>query len=180
MKIIKKLIVVTILASVVSCNQANKADLSDTLLASAELESKSDSRVTGSARFEQQGDKVVLLLSIYGASPGLHGVHIHENGDCSAHDGSSSGGHWNPTDDQHGAWGADHYHYGDIGNIKVDSSGNGDIAFKTNKWNLDKDDKFNVINKSIIVHSGEDDLTSQPSGNAGYKVACGVIKLSKR
>jgi Cu-Zn family superoxide dismutase len=175
MKNIKTLLAISILSVLAACTPSTKGNTN----AEAKLMAKSDSDVTGTASFSQNKDSVSLVLDIQNAVPGLHGVHIHEKGDCSAADGSSAGGHWNPTEDTHGKWGTDNHHYGDIGNIKIDSNGKGQLLFSTTKWNLAQDDKFSIVGKSIVIHSGEDDLTSQPSGDAGYKVACGVIKPKK-
>jgi Cu-Zn family superoxide dismutase len=175
---IKNSLTIMLIMSMIACNPSKKeAENNDKNVAIAQLLSKSNSNAVGVARFEQQADSVVMLLYLESATPGAHGVHIHENGDCSATDGNTAGRHWNPTNDSHGEWGSEHYHYGDIGNIMVDTLGNGEMVFTTDKWNLNKDDKFNILNKSIVVHSGTDDYIAQPSGNAGYKVACGVIEL---
>jgi Cu-Zn family superoxide dismutase len=176
---LKNTLTITLLISMVACtppaNSLSDGDTPDSV-ATAKLDPKSGSEVVGVARFEQQGDNVVLLLSLSNATPGPHGVHLHENGDCSAPDGNSAGGHWNPTEDSHGEWGSDHYHFGDIGNIMVDTLGNGTLRFETDKWNLEEVNTFSVLGKSVVIHSGTDDLISQPSGDAGYKVACGVIR----
>jgi Cu-Zn family superoxide dismutase len=84
-------------------------------------------------------------------------------------------GHWNPTKENHGKWGEGNYHSGDIGNIQLDGSGKGEITMKTNRWTIGGDSLTNVLNHGIIVHSGIDDYKSQPSGNAGSRIGCGVI-----
>jgi len=141
------------------------------------LEPKSDSEVTGKIVFTESEGLVTMEAKLSGLSEGDHAIHIHEKADCSSADGKSTGGHWNPTMEPHGAWGAkDGYHKGDIGNFKANAEGNGEITFATNDWCLDcDDDKKNIIGKAIIVHQGVDDLKSQPSGAAGSRVSCGAI-----
>lgn len=140
------------------------------------LSSKNGSSVMGNATFVQNGDEVVLTVEVTGLEKGEHAIHIHENGDCSAADGSSAGGHWNPTGDDHGKWGEDDFHFGDIGNLVADAEGKARLNFRTNKWTLDENAVNGVKGKSIIIHAKADDFTSQPSGAAGDRVACGVIE----
>lgn len=101
-------------------------------------------------------------------------VHFHEHGDC-GDQGKGAHGHWNPTGEAHGKWGSAAYHSGDIGNIALDVSGRGSIKISTDRWALGGSGKTNIIGKSIIVHSGVDDYTTQPSGNSGSRIGCGVI-----
>ena len=141
------------------------------------LEAKSDSNATGEASFTEKNGEVTFEASITGLSPGEHAIHIHEKSDCSAPDGTSTGGHWNPAYAEHGKWGSsDGYHKGDIGNFTADENGNGRISFTTDEWCIGCDDEAkNIIGKSIIVHTGADDFVSQPTGNAGGRVSCGGI-----
>ena len=143
------------------------------------LDPKSDSKLSGNVVFTQENGEVTMTAIIDGLAEGMHAIHIHESADCSAKDGSSAGGHWNPTFEKHGKWGdPDGYHRGDIGNFKVDANGNGTITMTTDQWCIDCDDETkNIVGKAIIVHDGVDDFTSQPSGAAGTRVGCGVIKL---
>ena len=112
-----------------------------------------------------------------GLAEGEHAVHLHEKSDCSAEDGSSAGGHWNPTAQPHGAWGDEAgYHKGDIGNFTANANGVGTITFVTDEWCIGcGDDTKDIIGKSVIVHQGTDDFKSQPSGAAGARVSCGGI-----
>jgi Cu-Zn family superoxide dismutase len=137
----------------------------------------SDSSVTGTAIFTQTGDEIVLTIEIQNASPGMHAVHIHESGDCSAPDGTSAGGHWNPTGVAHGKWGEGEFHLGDIGNITVGEDGVGSIELMTNLWEIGTGSDVDVVGRGIIVHAVADDFTSQPSGNAGARIGCGAIAL---
>lgn len=99
------------------------------------LEAKSGSDLSGAATFTQSDGEVSLKATINGLSEGEHAIHIHEKGDCSAADGTSAGGHWNPTNQPHGKWGdANGYHKGDIGNFNVDANGVGLVEFSTDEW----------------------------------------------
>ena len=137
----------------------------------------SASSVSGEALFTQDGGSVMLTVDIRNAAPGLHAVHIHETGDCSAPDGTSAGGHWNPTDEAHGRWGGDSFHLGDLGNVPVGSDGTGYLERTTDLWDIGTGSDRDIVGKAIIVHAGEDDFASQPSGAAGGRIACGVIGL---
>ena len=145
--------------------------------ANAMIGASNDSGVTGVAVFTQNGDQITLTIEIQGASPGLHAVHIHANGDCSAPDGTSAGGHWNPTGVAHGKWGEGEFHLGDIGNITVGEDGTGRITLTTDLWEIGTGSDVDVVGRGIIVHAGADDFTSQPSGAAGARIGCGVIVL---
>ncbi len=141
------------------------------------LEPKSESTASGSVVFKEENGKVTMTAVLGGLTEGTHAIHIHEKADCSSADGKSTGGHWNPTAQPHGAWGAtEGYHKGDIGNFEADENGNGTITFSTDEWCIGcDDDKKDITGKAIIVHQGTDDLTSQPSGAAGARVSCGGI-----
>ncbi|MCK8522901.1 superoxide dismutase family protein [Aquimarina sp. D1M17] len=141
------------------------------------LDPKSESNVTGKVTFMEAEGIVNMTAELTGLSKGEHAIHIHEKADCSSSDGKSTGGHWNPTLEPHGKWGAkEGFHRGDIGNFKADDEGNGVINFATNEWCIGCDDKKkNILGKAIIVHQGVDDFTSQPSGAAGSRISCGGI-----
>ena len=147
--------------------------------ANAMIGSSNDSGVTGEAIFTQDGDQVTLTVEIQGASPGLHAVHIHEYGDCSSPDGTSAGGHWNPTNVAHGKWGEGEFHLGDIGNITVEEDGTGSLTLTTDLWEIGTGSDIDIVGKGFIVHAGADDFISQPSGAAGMRIGCGVIVLSE-
>ena len=147
--------------------------------ANAMIGSSNDSGVTGEAIFTQDGDQVTLTVEIQGASPGLHAVHIHEYGDCSSPDGTSAGGHWNPTNVAHGKWGEGEFHLGDIGNITVGEDGTGSLTLTTDLWEIGTGSAIDVVGKGFIVHADADDFVSQPSGAAGMRIGCGVIVLSE-
>ena len=141
----------------------------------AVIGSASGSNLTGTAIFTQSGDTITATIEILNVSPGLHAVHIHEKGDCSSPDGKSAGGHWNPTNVAHGKWGEGEFHLGDIGNITVGEDGTGTIELTTDLWEIGTGSDIDVVGKGIIVHADPDDFISQPSGNAGARIGCGVI-----
>ncbi len=143
------------------------------------INASSGSEVSGTATFTQTGQNVMLRIEVENVSPGEHGVHIHEYGDCSAPNGTSAGGHWNPTNVAHGKWGEGEFHLGDIGNIMVGEDGTGSIELATDLWEIGTGSDIDVVGKSIIVHADPDDFISQPSGNAGARIGCGVIELKE-
>jgi len=143
-----------------------------------ELSPKNNSKVIGKAKFEETNGVVVMTIVVNGLSEGMHAIHIHEKSDCSSDDGKSAGGHWNPTAKPHGKWGAKTgYHKGDIGNFNVNKSdGDTEVEFKSDEWCIGCGDPTkDILGKAIIIHQGEDDYTSQPSGAAGSRVSCGGI-----
>lgn len=174
----KKIIVFTLAIStaLIGCKPQNKS--TDTKKLNIVFEAKSNSSVAGTASFIEKNGKVTFEAKISGLKPGVHAIHIHEKSDCSAADGSSAGGHWNPTFKKHGKWGAGEYHKGDIGNFTADEKGNGKITLTTDEWCIGCGDQTkDILGKGLIVHDGTDDFTSQPAGNAGARVACsGIIK----
>ncbi|HEX9427066.1 MAG TPA: superoxide dismutase family protein [Candidatus Polarisedimenticolia bacterium] len=145
----------------------------------ATIASKSDSHVTGTARFSEADGKVTLKLEIAGAEPGTHAVHLHEKGDCSAPDGTSAGGHWNPAHVDHGKWGTMPFHRGDIGVFEVGSDGKGSLTLSTDLWTIGGAPESDVLGKTVIIHAKTDDFTTQPTGNAGGRIGCGVVELAK-
>jgi Cu-Zn family superoxide dismutase len=195
MKKIKLMSLVTILAISYSCKEVKKEandatdEMEETMQEIKEevteevikftMEPKSDSKVTGEVTFTQAEGKVKMVANLTGLSEGEHAIHIHEKADCSSADGKSTGGHWNPTFQDHGKWGvAEGYHRGDIGNFTADASGNATVEFETDEWCIGCDDMTkNIVGKAVIVHQGVDDFVSQPSGDAGDRVSCtGIIK----
>ncbi|WP_313115021.1 superoxide dismutase family protein [Aequorivita sediminis] len=141
------------------------------------MESKSGSNAIGQVVFTEENGVVKMDAKFEGLTEGTHAIHIHEKADCSADDGTSTGGHWNPTHQRHGKWGdAEGYHKGDIGNMVADANGMAKISMETDEWCIGCDDENkNIVGKAIIVHDGEDDFVSQPTGDAGGRVSCGGI-----
>lgn len=140
------------------------------------FEAKSNSNVSGQGSFIEKNGQVTFRAKIKGLKPGVHAIHIHEKSDCSAADGSSAGGHWNPTFKKHGKWGVGEYHKGDIGNITTNEYGDATVLFKTDEWCIGCGDPTkDILGKSIIIHENPDDMTTQPTGNAGGRMACSAI-----
>jgi len=145
--------------------------------ATATIESKSGSKVTGKAEFTELasgGTKVEVWIE--NATPGTHGLHIHEKGDCSAPDGSSAGGHFNAAGNPHAAPADKARHNGDLGNIEVGTDGKGHLEITSDLLTVSPGPD-SVVGKSVIFHEKADDLKTQPTGNAGARYGCGIIVL---
>jgi Cu-Zn family superoxide dismutase len=146
--------------------------------ATAELVPTSGNTVRGTVTFVQKGDMVVAQADISGLTPNsTHGFHIHENGDCSAADASSAGGHFDPSASPHGGPDGEVRHGGDLGNLKADENGHATGTVKVEGISIDSGPD-RILGRAIVVHAGRDDLTSQPAGNSGARIACGVINPS--
>lgn len=132
------------------------------------------SSVSGSVMFHQHGDQVMMHAHIVGLTPNsVHGFHIHDKGDCSSPDGSSAGGHFNPSGKHHGAQDAEH-HAGDMPNLQADAQGEADVKLFLHDVQLSPGPN-SIVGRSLIVHANPDDYTTQPAGNSGPRLACGVI-----
>ncbi|WP_132530916.1 superoxide dismutase family protein [Pedobacter psychrotolerans] len=155
----------------------------ETELASANLSETADpSKSIGTVKFYGLSDgkiKMDLKLKFASRADSNVAVHFHEHGDCGDM-GENTHGHWNPTKEDHGKWGSGEYHSGDIGNIKLDSKGEGEISITTDRWSVQDGDVKNIIGRGIIVHGGTDDYKTQPTGNSGPRVGCGVIEAVKK
>ncbi len=151
--------------------------LENDVFAKSELEPKSGSKARGIASFAKVGDDIEILISVTNVTPGAHGIHLHEKGDCSASDASSAGDHFNPAHLTHGQPDPKVFHMGDLGNINVDKDGNGKLklVIEAARFHPQFNDWSIIIGKSIVLHKKTDDLHSQPSGDSGDRIACGVI-----
>src|SRR6185436_12900307 len=130
---------------------------------------------SGTVTFVQRGNSVHVVADIRGLKPNAeHGFHVHETGDCSADDAMSAGGHFNPENVAHGNAAG---HAGDMPNLKADANGNARTSFDSTKMTVTSG-KLSIVGKGLIVHRDPDDYTSQPVGNAGPRLACGVIKAA--
>jgi Cu-Zn family superoxide dismutase len=145
----------------------------------ANLASASGSLVSGRLQVMTMGaDAIHIAGDIGGLAPGSsHGFHIHEHGDCSAADASSAGGHFNPSGAPHGRMDEGQHHAGDIDNITADADGVAHVNMHVPGLTLGTGAANDVAGRAIIVHADPDDYASQPAGNAGKRVACGVITL---
>lgn len=177
------LIATGILLSAQACTNNSKQDESEdnevgtVNNAVCVINSTEGNNVTGVVTFTTVPDGVKVVADLKGLTPGKHGFHIHQYGDCSASDGTSAGGHFNPENVKHGGPTDTFRHVGDLGNIEADADGNGHYERVDNMLRLNG--SYSIIGRAIVVHAGEDDLTSQPTGAAGARVACGVIGIAK-
>ncbi len=173
----------------VACNNVEKEDekvtateksetgMNESMSATATLSgTMQDTSLNGTVEFMTQNGKVnmSLMISVPKMANKSVAVHLHEMGDCGDM-GKMAHGHWNPTNQQHGKWGSGSFHSGDIGNISLNADGNGSMQLETDLWTIGGDEKTNILNRSVIVHGGVDDFTTQPTGNAGSRIGCGVI-----
>ena len=143
--------------------------------AQAALESRSGSSVAGTVDFRAAGQKVRVEARISGLTPGEHGFHVHEAGDCSAPDASSAKGHFNPTAKTHGHHGSSERHAGDMPNLVADGYGSAFLVAELDGLALTQG-PAGILNRSVVIHADPDDYKSQPAGNSGKRVACGVIR----
>lgn len=143
--------------------------------ASARIEGRSGVELDGKVTFRESRGGVEIELSLEDAPPGWHAVHVHEFGDCSASDGATAGGHFNPDGHIHGAPSSPEAHAGDLGNVWVDEHGDGHLLLFSPVLSV-APGPHSVLGRSIIVHASHDDMISQPSGAAGARIGCGVIQ----
>ncbi len=137
-----------------------------------------DGNSVGEAILASTEGGLQLNLSLEGLPPGEHGVHIHETGDCSAADFTSAGGHWNPTDNQHAMPSDDMHHLGDLGNITIADDGTASMEMMIEGATIDGENALmDDDGAAFVVHSGADDGTTQPSGDSGSRIACGVFEV---
>ena len=144
--------------------------------ATAKLEPTKGSNVRGTVNFEQSGSKVRVSANISGLRPnGEFGFHIHEAGDCSSGDGMSAKGHFNPYGKPHGQHSSPERHAGDMPSLKSDANGNANVSFDLDVITV-ASGPASVVGRGLIVHVQPDDFKTQPTGNAGARSACGVIR----
>ena len=147
--------------------------------ATVNLAPASASLVSGTLTLVPMGDGVHITGEVGGLKPGdVRGFHIHEKGDCSAADASSAGGHFNPGAQAHGRAGQGAHHAGDTDNIVADAKGVARINAHVSGVTLGGGAANDIAGRAVIVHAAADDYTSQPTGNAGARVACGVIRVA--
>ena len=147
-------------------------------VATTTIEARSSSTVKGTATFTQAGDKVKVVVEVSGATPGQHGLHVHENGDCSSPDAKSAGNHFNPGNGEHGSPDKPTHHAGDFGNLTVDEDGNDKLVLLTDQITVNPG-TTSIIGRALVLHDKPDDTTTQPTGNSGSRVGCGVINLKQ-
>lgn len=146
--------------------------------ATASLKPTTGNNTTGTVTFTQKGDKLLVSANVKGLTPGPHGFHVHEKGDCSAPDGMSAGGHFNPHKKPHGGASGAERHGGDLGNLTADSYGNANMQIEVDGISMGSG-ADTIIGKGVIVHANPDDFKTQPTGNSGGRIACGVIVMTQ-
>lgn len=143
----------------------------------AQLQSTTGNSAAGTVNFSQRGDKVLVSGEVRGLKPNAeHGFHVHEKGDCSSGDGMSTGGHFNPGGQPHGSHSDMAHHAGDLPSLKADANGVAKFSFESKTIAI-VSGMNNIVGKGLIVHRDPDDFKTQPTGNAGPRLACAVIAL---
>jgi Cu-Zn family superoxide dismutase len=172
-------IVLAALLSLAGCAQSESQSDSGPSIskAVAVLHPTEGNEVKGVVWFTKVEGGVRVVAELEGLTPGEHGFHIHEYGDCSAANGTSAGGHFNPDGKSHGAPTAGDRHAGDLGNVTADSDGK--ARFEWTDALLSFSGSRSIVGRGVIVHAEADDFVSQPTGAAGARVACGVIGIAK-
>ena len=143
----------------------------------AVLQSAANSKVTGTIHFRRRAGGVHVQGTLQGLPEGAHGFHVHEFGDCSAPDFTSAGSHFNPTGAPHGARTDAKRHVGDMGNLEAGAGGTVMLDYTDTHLRFEGD--RSILGRAVIVHEKADDLKTQPTGNAGGRLACGVIGVAK-
>ncbi len=180
-----KVVLATVVLSVLglcfetSIAQMNHPAMGDSTIARAVavLTPTKGNTVSGIVRFEAVAEGIRVVADLTGLTPGKHGFHIHEFGDCSSEDGSSAGGHFNPAKMLHSGPSSKERHAGDLGNIEADKEGKAHLDYVDSMISFSG--KNSIIGRGVIVHEKEDDLKTQPTGAAGARLACGVIGIAK-
>lgn len=173
---IQFLVFISVAVLIFSCSSSGK--MQSAKKAAATISGTvADTSVSGTATFVEAYGKVKMVLNLYIPSKANSSVavHLHEMGAC-GNMGKDAHGHWNPTNQQHGKWGSASFHLGDIGNVTLDAQGHGSMELVTSLWTIGGNANNNILGRSVIVHSGVDDYVSQPVGNAGSRIGCGVIQ----
>lgn len=167
----KKFALVPLVIFLAACASSKKGPM-----ASAVVTPISGSTATGTVHFQELNDgSVDVTADLTKVPPGVHGFHVHDKGDCSDN-GNAAGGHFNPMNMPHAAPDAQSHHAGDFGNVTADA--NGEVHTKFNTTSLTVHQGMNsVVGHAVILHANADDLTTQPSGNAGPRIGCGVVTL---
>jgi Cu-Zn family superoxide dismutase len=145
-------------------------------MAMANLNPSEGQTAKGTVHFQDQGEGVVeVVVDLTGVPPGEHGFHVHDKGDC-GNNGQNAGGHFNPSNMVHGAPDAQSHHAGDFGNVTAGANGEVHTRFETHSITV-KEGAMSVVGHAVVLHGNPDDLVSQPAGNAGPRIACGVTTL---
>ena len=167
----KKLALIAIsLLVLASCRSGRGA------MAMANLNPSEGQTAKGTVHFQDLGEgSVEVVVDLTGVPPGEHGFHVHDKGDC-GNNGQNAGGHFNPSNMVHGAPDAQSHHAGDFGNVTAGANGEVHTRFETHSITV-KEGAMSVVGHAVVLHGNPDDLVSQPAGNAGPRIACGVATL---
>lgn len=166
----KKLALLLIPILAVACRSAQPGPM-----AQAMLHPTSGSHAVGTVHFQQMADgSVEVTVDLKGVPPGVHGFHVHDKADC-GDNGNAAGGHFNPMSMPHGAPDAVSHHAGDFGNVTADANGDVKTTFTTHSISV-APGANSVIGHAVILHANPDDLATQPTGNAGPRIACGPVE----
>ena len=169
----RRLIILALALAAAGC--ATREAAGPVPVATADIRPTAGSQTAGTVRFEQRGSKVIVTAEVRGLKPGVeHGFHIHEKGDCSAPDAMSAGGHFNPTGKPHGHHGQGERHAGDLTSLVASASGTASLRFESDNITVEPG-ASSVVGRGIVVHRDPDDYKTQPTGNSGPRLACGVI-----
>ena len=140
----------------------------------AQVHGYQDQKITGVVTFTKVPEGIKIVADVSGLKPGKHGFHVHEHGDCSGTDGMKAGGHFNPTNSKHGGPESTERHVGDFGNLEADAKGH--AHYERVDTLITFEGQNSILEKSIIIHADPDDYVTQPTGNAGARIACGKIE----
>lgn len=161
------------LATALLAGCASNGDMAAAPGAMAKLEARSGSTVAGNVSFTALPGGVRIEAQVSGLTPGEHGFHVHDVGDCSAPDASSAKGHFNPAGTAHGSHAAGEHHGGDMPNLVANAQG---VArYSVDLKGVALGGPNGIVGRSVVVHADPDDYKSQPAGNSGKRVACGII-----
>jgi superoxide dismutase, Cu-Zn family len=163
-------------AVLLSACQSMSPEAPQSLRATAQLQPTKGNKTFGEVTFEQVGAKVRVLVNVQGLTPGReHGFHIHEAGDCSSGDGESAKGHFDPFSKSHGHYASPERHAGDLPSITADKGGRAKLDVEVDQITLTPG-PASIVGRGLIVHADPDDYKTQPAGNSGARIACGVIR----
>lgn len=170
-----RLLLVVGTLALAGCQSAMQQSPGEAPRATAQLKPTQGNKAIGEVSFEQTGDGVRVLAIVNHLTPGNHGFHIHEKGDCSAPDAMSAGGHFNPTGQPHGSPAGGAHHAGDLPMLVADKKGKAKLDATVPGLTV-ASGANSIVGRAVVVHADPDDYQSQPAGNSGARVACGVIQ----
>lgn len=171
----KPIVAATVISILLTGCQATPSEDSGPVMATAQLKPTKGSKTFGEATFEEAGDRVRVVIFVQGLKPGQeHGLHIHEGADCSG-DAMGAKGHFNPLGKPHGLPSGAASHAGDLPALKSNKAGRANIQVEMDSISL-KPGPTNIIGRAVVVHADPDDYKTQPTGNSGARIACGVIQ----